>query len=147
MFCRTGRTQWSCDGNAITQVSICSSFGMDAPRHRIYEAAPRSDSFYRPSDSAATASGSLYYVKQKLDSRLTPFVNDIPNNNNNPDFRGDSSDRNRNGLRCFDGGQIGKVCCCDTDFCNSANINSFLTTSLLRVFFIGFTILLYQFLL
>uniref|UniRef100_A0AC34G8B5 Uncharacterized protein n=1 Tax=Panagrolaimus sp. ES5 TaxID=591445 RepID=A0AC34G8B5_9BILA len=79
---------------------------MDAPRHRIYEAPPSSrssDSFYRPSESAgAGGSGSLYYVKQKLDSRLTPFVNDIPNSDQ------DSDGDRKNGQRCFDGGQIGK---------------------------------------
>uniref|UniRef100_A0AC35G5B5 Uncharacterized protein n=1 Tax=Panagrolaimus sp. PS1159 TaxID=55785 RepID=A0AC35G5B5_9BILA len=114
MTSRTGKTQWSCDGNAITQISICSSFGMDAPRHRIYEAPPssRQDSFYRPSSDSGppSSSGSLYYVKQKLDSRFTPFVNDFPNNNN------EMGEERKNGQRCFDGGQIGKFCyisfCC-----------------------------------
>uniref|UniRef100_A0A7E4VLY5 Protein sleepless n=1 Tax=Panagrellus redivivus TaxID=6233 RepID=A0A7E4VLY5_PANRE len=145
---KTGHTQWSCDGNSFTQLSLCQNLGMDAPRHTIYEASASSrqlSAFQGISASAAVNSestdGSSVYIrspnemihypsnnnlKEHVDARLGNFVSDVTGTGgSNSYYRngGGGSPRGSvtpGGKRCFDVGALGRICCCATDYCNGA---------------------------
>ena len=128
MFFRTGRSQWSCDGNSYSQVSLCSHLGMDGPRHTIYEAPPLSsrESLFQSntadpySRSNSNRNERLYFIKQQIDPRLSQFVNDGSTAGEGvPEVAALTS--KRNGKRCFDAGDLGRICCCSTDYCNGAS--------------------------
>uniref|UniRef100_A0A914BZS0 Uncharacterized protein n=1 Tax=Acrobeloides nanus TaxID=290746 RepID=A0A914BZS0_9BILA len=47
---KSGRTQWSCDGNGFSQPSICSTLGQELNQRQIFETGSSEASFYRTQD-------------------------------------------------------------------------------------------------
>ncbi|KAE9554349.1 hypothetical protein FO519_002459 [Halicephalobus sp. NKZ332] len=144
---RTGRSQWSCDGNAYSQVSLCSNLGMDTSRHTIYEAppVPARDSFFQNADpdpysrSNANKNERMYFIKQQIDPRLSQFVDGSGTAEGNPEPAALSA--RKNGKRCFDAGDLGKICCCSTDFCNGVPESRVLGFSIILPLLIFFRII------
>lgn len=100
---------------------------MDNPRHTIYEAPPSSSSFgsfFRNNDPETETYKSnndrLYFVKQQIDPRLSKFVGD-GSMEKKPETAALTS--RKDGKRCFDAGDLGRICCCSTDFCNDASFS------------------------
>lgn len=200
MICRNGRTQHSCDGNPINQVSLCSTLGL---QHDLAEEAnfptfvDRHRGDYRGQSGrffigrslglicafiktevlnlvdAFKLATELRFLKQTqtwfngtkipinykfnqfqltnnvysstiLDPKLvrTPYESSAISSNRYYPSRslgGGSSHESSfgsshrygatpltSGLRCFNGGELGRICCCTTDFCNFS-VNHFCT--------------------
>ncbi|KAI6190445.1 hypothetical protein M3Y97_00118800 [Aphelenchoides bicaudatus] len=128
---RNGRTQWSCDGNALSQVSLCSTLGLQHDLaeeatlygERNYRGKSENKLVRTPYESTAISSN-RYYPPRSLSG-------------GNSRETGLSSSRRFSAtplapeLRCFNGGDLGQICCCSTDFCNYAFNNFCVNTKTL----------------
>ncbi|TKR60342.1 hypothetical protein L596_027600 [Steinernema carpocapsae] len=85
---RGGESQWSCDGNSISHISMCAIVShSQKPAFVQFE----NQRFTRPGQEHPQR-----YSQDRVRSR---------------------SPREE----CYDAGLLGDVCCCQTDFCNSAS--------------------------
>ncbi|CAB3397459.1 unnamed protein product [Caenorhabditis bovis] len=102
---KTGPVQRSCDGNAISQVSLCSMYAMHSiPRVQVdYSNYPIS--MGGPSTISKSGSSSLTRNQRRAPMQM-----------------------------CFNAGDLGEVCCCNTDYCNSgAHVGYRWITSILLI--------------
>lgn len=115
---RTGKSQWSCDGNSYNQVSLCSTLALlNSDKTTTFESfgsknadksAYDSSSFLRRQDPSS--SGSMARLSYTKDSDQREY-----SRTHGRAFLGF-----RHVNRCFDGGELGKICCCSTDMCNAS---------------------------
>ncbi|KAI6224378.1 hypothetical protein M3Y99_01405100 [Aphelenchoides fujianensis] len=127
---RNGRTQWSCDGNAFSQVSLCSTLGLQQDVEEAnanYPPIPKSSRLSVNADPLVRtpfdASGSsALSASSSSSNRYYP-----PSSRTKPTYRERDLVSRRfgptavmEGLRCFDAGLLGRVCCCSDNFCNAA---------------------------
>ncbi|CAI2352451.1 unnamed protein product [Caenorhabditis sp. 36 PRJEB53466] len=92
---KTGPVQRSCDGNSISQISLCSMYAM----HGIPRTVQTDYSNFPISlGGPASQAGSLSKISStsSRSSRRAPMQ------------------------MCFNAGDLGDICCCNTDFCNSS---------------------------
>ncbi|CAD5225311.1 unnamed protein product [Bursaphelenchus okinawaensis] len=110
---RSGRSQWSCDGNAFSQVSLCSTLGLQQDveeETNLNVLSPRKRYPLTSEVMSSRSEGTL--VRSPFESssgrysgyrRNSPYPQSI------------------NKGRCFDGGDLGRICCCSADFCNQSS--------------------------
>ncbi|CAD5231501.1 unnamed protein product [Bursaphelenchus xylophilus] len=108
---RSGRSQWSCDGNAFSQVSLCSTLGLQQDveeETNLNVLSPRKR--YPLISDAPVSRSEIPLVRSPFES--TGRYSTGYRRSNSPYSQGLGKGR------CFDGGELGRICCCSTDFCN-----------------------------
>ncbi|CAL2047729.1 unnamed protein product [Caenorhabditis brenneri] len=94
---KNGPVQRSCDGNSISQISLCSMYAMHGiPRTITTDYSNFPISLGGPASQAAPLSKS-----SSRSSRRAPMQ------------------------MCFNAGDLGDVCCCNTDYCNSSRLHKY----------------------
>ncbi|KAI6215658.1 hypothetical protein M3Y94_00410700 [Aphelenchoides besseyi] len=122
---RNGRVQHSCDGNSYQQVSLCSTLGLQQDVDE--EANANYPSLTLQKSASRLSVGSDPLVRTPYDSSSSSNRYYPPSSRTQPTYRSRDATARRytpvaeDGLRCFDAGLLGKICCCTSNFCNSAD--------------------------
>ncbi|CAP26060.2 Protein CBG05618 [Caenorhabditis briggsae] len=108
---KNGPVQRSCDGNSISQISLCSQYAMHGIPRTI-----TTDYSNFPVLLGGAAS-------QDLSLPQTPAFPAAPISK----MSGSTSRSSRRApvQMCFNAGDLGDVCCCNTDWCNSSRLQKY----------------------
>ncbi|CAB54332.1 Activin_recp domain-containing protein [Caenorhabditis elegans] len=105
---KNGPVQRSCDGNSISQISLCSMYAMHGiPRTIQTDYSSFPISLGGPSSQAAPVPKS----SSSRSSRRAPMQ------------------------MCFNAGDLGDVCCCNTDYCNSSRLKNYVIIIVFPIFY------------
>ncbi|EFP00651.1 hypothetical protein CRE_21121 [Caenorhabditis remanei] len=108
---KNGPVQRSCDGNSISQISLCSMYAMHGIPRTI-----STDYSNFPISLGGPASQAAPIPKMSSSSSR--------------------SSRRAPMQMCFNAGDLGDVCCCNTDYCNSSRLQKYILTIVFPILWI-----------